>query len=162
MLSRANKCLLVRWSLTFLTAAPGEGGGGGLGLRVGFCSNAPPYVPLVEFTQGDTPSYNAYCILEMQGSQCTSSTKSNFVSGTCFDLSRGGYFYSTQPYTCNDATCCLAIFCDNSVFSCSNLSYETTFAGTLSDGVVAGSEFSRRFLRSASPSTLLSLTFPQL
>jgi hypothetical protein len=146
VLSRANRCLLVRWSLTFLQLRPERGGGGDSAAIVHHLTPT-----LVGFTQGYTSSYNEYCFVDLQGSQCTSSTTTKDVSSAvCFDLYQGDVIES-EPYTCNDATCCQFVFCDNLVSSCSNLSYKATFAGTLSDGVVAGSEFSRRFCGAPAP-----------
>ena len=46
--------------------------------------------------------------------------------------------YAKETATCSSATCCLAIECENEFGSCTNLSYQTTFSGVLSDGAVAG------------------------
>ena len=60
----------------------------------------------------------------------------DIVFGNCYSFQSNSYRKETA--TCNDATCCLVIECDNEFGSCSNLSYQTTFSGVLSDGAVAG------------------------
>ncbi len=91
--------------------------------------------------QGAAYPYNDICYVVLKGDICRSSMRgtvetNDIVFNDCDILQSNTYIKKTV--TCNDATCCLYTVCANDFGSCTNLSYQTTFSGVLSDGVIAG------------------------
>ena len=43
-----------------------------------------------------------------------------------------------SSFSCSDSTCCLVTFCDNVLYSCSNLKYDIYITGELNDGAITG------------------------